>query len=58
MCQNSDYKIISFLETGAPHCFENAAAGYGGCWSASERCQMGADLLVTPTLQDSPGSQT
>ena len=36
MCQNSDYKIISFLEPGAPHRSGNAAAGYGSCWSASE----------------------
>lgn len=36
MCQNSDYKIISFLEPGAPHRFGNAAAGRGSCWSVSE----------------------
>lgn len=46
MCQNSDYKIISFLEPGAPHCFGNAAAGYDSCWSASELCQMGSDLAL------------
>lgn len=52
MCQNSDYKIISFLEPGASHCFGNAAAGYDSCWSASELCQMGSDLSRTPVLQE------
>lgn len=52
MCQNSDYKIISFLEQGAPHCFGNAAAGSDSCWSASELCQMGPDLLRMPALQE------
>jgi len=52
MCQNSDYKIINFLEPGAPHCLGNVATGYDSCWSASELCEMGSDLLRAPALQE------
>lgn len=52
MCQNIHYKIISFLEPGAPHCLGNAATGYDSCWSASKLCQMGSDLLRVLPLQE------
>lgn len=53
MCQNSDYKIIIFLEPGAPHCLGNVAIGYDSCWSAAfELIKMRFDLISAPDLQE------
>ena len=52
MCQNSDYKIINFLEPGAPHCLGNVAMGSDSWRSASELCEMGSDLVRALALQE------